>query len=85
MAPYYRNNDTDKTQFHPKSGLGATFNAVEIEETGKPVKPRTSLAPSKKEIAESKALLKDHSGTTKTTAAASGSGDSNKQEGAGTS
>jgi hypothetical protein len=57
---YYRHNVTGKTQFHPKSGIGDSLNSVEIGEDGKPVKPRTSLAPSADEIKRAKALLKDN-------------------------
>jgi len=65
---YYRNRETGRVQFHPKSGLGETFNADEIGEDGKPVKPYTSLAPSKAELKEATQLLKDLSGkATKTT------------------
>lgn len=64
---YYRNRETGLTQFHPVSGLGDTFNADEIEETGKPVKPRTSLAPSQAEIKEARDLMKDKTGTADTT------------------
>lgn len=58
---YYRNNQTGRVQFHPKSGLGASLNSTEIADDGKPVKPRTSLAPSADEIRTAKGLLKDHS------------------------
>ena len=93
---YYRNRATGKVSFHPKSGLGETFNADEIGEDGKPVKPRTSLAPSADELKRAKELLKDNSGTpleqaaaealieraadTKTTGSKPAAGDS-KQEG----
>lgn len=56
MTTYYRNRTTGIVQAHPKAGIGDALNSDEIEETGK---PRTSLAPSKKEIKDRKALLKD--------------------------
>ena len=58
---YYRSLETGKVQYHPKSGLGRVFNAEEIGEDGKSVKPRTSLAPSKTEIKAAKELLRDRS------------------------
>lgn len=76
---FYRNRETGKVQFHPKSGLGETFNADEIEDTGKPVKPRTSLAPSKAELKERKGLLKNHGNTPSTTEAKTGTGDSHQE------
>jgi hypothetical protein len=57
---YYRNDTTGKVQFHPKSGIGASLGSTEIAEDGKPVKPRTTLAPSADEIKRAKALLKDN-------------------------
>lgn len=57
---YYRNQLTGKVQFHPKSGIGASLGSTEIAEDGKPVKPRTTLAPSADEIKRAKALLKDN-------------------------
>lgn len=67
MTTYYRNRSTGKVQAHPKSGLGETFNADEIGEDGKPVKPYTSKAPSVKELKDAQELLKDKSGTPSTT------------------
>jgi hypothetical protein len=55
---YYRNRETGLVQWHPVAGLGETFNADEIEETGKPVKPITSLAPSKTELKAAQDLMK---------------------------
>jgi hypothetical protein len=66
---YYEHNITGNRSFHPVSGLGKTFNATEIGEDGKPVKPKTSLAPSADELKDAKALLKDHSASPKTPAA----------------
>ncbi len=60
---YYRNRQTGKVQMHPVSGLGDTFNADEIGEDGKTIKPYTSLAPSKTELKEANELLKDKSST----------------------
>ncbi len=60
---YYRNDTTGRVQFHPKSGIGKSLGSTEIAEDGKPVKPRTSLAPSSDELRRAKALLKDNSGT----------------------
>ena len=87
---YYRNDTTGKVQFHPKSGIGASLGSTEIAEDGKPVKPRTSLAPSSDELRSAQALLKDNTQTpgTRKTRARRGSktsgtkaGDTNKQEG----
>lgn len=50
MSPLYRNRETHKTQFHPVSGLGETFNADEIDSTGNPVKPRVPLGSSSEEV-----------------------------------
>ena len=61
MGTYYRNRETGKVQFHPKSGLGETFNADEIGDDGKLVKPRTSLAPTPSEIKAAKELMRDKS------------------------
>ena len=76
MATYYRNRETGRVQVHPKAGLGDTFNADEIGEDGKPVKPRTSLAPSGAELKAAKELLRDQSagasGPTKTTGNSAG-------------
>lgn len=60
---YYRNRTTGKVQFHPVSGLGDSFNADEIEETGRAIKPRTALAPSADELRDAKKLMKDNSPT----------------------
>ena len=60
---YYRNKSTDKIQWHPKSGLGDVFNSVEIEETGRPVKPRLPLGSSRSDLREAQNLLDDKSGT----------------------
>lgn len=91
---YYRNRTTGKVQFHPKSGIGDSLNSDEIEETGKPIKPRTSLAPSKDELKAAKNLLKDQSATPLEVAANEAivkegskttgkkAGDTKKQEGA---
>ncbi len=80
--PYYRSIETGNTQFHPVSGLGKVFNAEEIEEDGTRTKPRTSLAPTKTEIAEAKRLQKNNAKTpSQTTEAKTGNGDSSKQEG----
>ena len=76
---YYRNRVTDQVSFHPVSGLGETFNAEEIADNGKPVKPRTSLAPTAQELKDAKGLLKDNSGTPNTTGATTGTGDSNQE------
>lgn len=76
MTAYYRNRETGLVQSHPQSGLGEFFNADEIGEDGQTVKPRTSLAPSAKEIKDAKDLMKDHTANPKTTKATSGSGDS---------
>lgn len=95
MGTYYRNRETGIVQFHPVSGLGDDFNADEIGEDGKPVKPRTSLAPTADEIRNAKALLKDNTGdpiqiaaseavieaASKTTASKPAAGDSNKEGG----
>ena len=62
---YYRNDTTGRVQFHPKSGIGASLGSTEIAEDGKPVKPRTSLAPSSDELRAAKALLKDNSGASR--------------------
>lgn len=60
---YYRNRTTGRVQYHPQSGIGDSLNSDEIAENGKPVKPRTSLAPSSDELRRAKDLLKDNSGT----------------------
>lgn len=87
---YYRNNETGKVQFHPKPGIGASLGSTEIAEDGKPVKPRTSLAPSSDELRSAQALLKDNTQTPATrkprgrgASKTSGTkaGDTNKQEG----
>lgn len=57
---YYRSKTTGRTQFHPRSGLGDTFNSIEIGEDGRPVKPYTSLAPTPDELKKANDLLKDH-------------------------
>lgn len=76
---FYRNNETGKVQFHPKSGIGKSLGSTEIAEDGKPVKPRTSLAPSADEMRRAKALLKDNSGTSIETAAAQAVVEAGKQ------
>ena len=63
---YYRNDTTGKVQFHPKSGIGASLGSTEIAEDGKPVKPRTSLAPSSDELRSAQSLLKDNTQTPST-------------------
>lgn len=68
MATFYRNRETGKVQSHPKSGIGESLNADEIGEDGKPVKPRTSLAPTTAELKAAKALLKGHASPLETAA-----------------
>lgn len=46
---YYRNRETEITQFHPVSGLGESFNSDEIGEDGKELKPRIPLGTDKAE------------------------------------
>lgn len=82
MNTFYRNRETDKVQSHPQSGIGESLNADEIGEDARPVKPRTSLAPSPEEVKAGRALLRDVAANPKTTEAKSGTGDSNKQKGA---
>lgn len=72
---HYRNRETGKVFFHPKPGIGDSLNSDEIGEDGKPVKPITSLAPSKTELKAASDAMKDH---TKTPGASS----TGKQEGA---
>lgn len=78
MTAYYRNRETGIVQAHPQSGIGESLNSDEIEDNGKPVKPRTSLAPTKDELKKRSALAKGP----KTTEAKTGTGESKKQEGA---
>lgn len=78
MTAFYRNRETGIVQAHPKSGIGESLNADEIEDTGRPVKPRTSKAPTKAELKRKTDLLKDNSVDPKTTGATS----TGKQEGA---
>ena len=83
MTTFYRNRQTGLVQSHPQSGIGKSLNAEEIGEDGKPVKPRTSLAPSKRELKEANELMRDRSATpSKTTGSKTAVGDSNKQKGA---
>ena len=93
MGTFYRNRTTGRVQSHPQSGIGDSLNSDEIGQDGKPVKPRTSLAPSKAELKSAKALLKDHTATpievaanaavvakaAKTTEAKTGTGDSTQE------
>ena len=78
MAPYYRNNQTGIIQNHPVSGIGDSLGSTEVGEDAKPVKPRTSKAPSADELKRAKNLMKDNTKTTDSTEA----GDTNKQKGA---
>ena len=88
MTAYYRNRETDIVQAHPVSGLGETFNSIEVGEDGKPIdgsKPKAKRAPkvraplgtSRVEVARRQKLVDAPSQTTGGTPAA---GDSNKQE-----
>jgi hypothetical protein len=78
MTAYYRNRTTGLLQSHPKSGLGEFFNSDEIGQDGKPVKPHTSLAPSKDELKRARDLMTDK---TKTPEATTGTGSDKTQEG----
>lgn len=64
---FYRNKTTGLIQHHPVSGIGDSLNSVEIEETGRPIKPRTSKAPSADERRRANQLIKDNSPSKKTT------------------
>jgi|GEM_PF-2884362 len=75
---FYRNRETGLVQSHPKSGIGDSLNADEIGEDAKPVKPYTSLAPSRKEVKAAKGLMKDHGGNPKTTGDNTVAGETNK-------
>lgn len=75
---YYRNNTTGLVAFHPVSGIGDSLGSTEIGEDARPVKPRTSKAPTADELKRAKNLMKDASKTTDSNEA----GDTNKQKGA---
>lgn len=80
---YYEHNVTGKRSWHPKSGIGDSLNATEIGEDGKPVKPRTSLAPSPEELREAGKALKAPEGAKKPSTKTTGTkaGDTNKEGG----
>lgn len=78
MSPLYRNRETEKTQFHPVSGLGDTFNSDEIDATGHPVnKPRVPLGSSQAEVGKARKAQKPTTGS-KTTGTKAG--DTNEEE-----
>lgn len=68
MGTYYRNRVTGKIQQHPKSGLGERFNADEVGQDGKPIKPHATKGKDKP--------------STKTPEATTGTGSAEKKEGA---
>lgn len=76
--PFYRNNQTGLVQHHPVSGIGDSLGSTEIGEDAKPVKPRTSKAPSADELKRAKSLMKDSTKATGSTETV----DTNKQKGA---
>ena len=75
METFYRNHVTGKIQAHPKSGLGERFNADEVGQNGKPIKPFVKTPVTKDEIKKAKSLMK-------TPDANSGTGSTEEQKGA---
>lgn len=59
MTTFYRNLETGKVQVHPVSGLGEFFNAEEVGEDGKAVKPFVALPITPDKVRDAKALLGD--------------------------
>lgn len=65
MTTFYRNLETGIIQSHPVAGLGDSFNAEEVGEDGKVVKPFVALPITPDKVRSAKALLNDHRDTNK--------------------